>query len=45
MIVGMSVVLIGAVMSVLDFKPYSDYMLCAGAVLVFLRGALKRREE
>ena len=45
LIVGLIVLLVGAVMSVLKMQPYSDYVLVAGAVLVIFRGALKSRER
>ena len=42
---GLAVLLAGAIMSVLKFQPYSDYILVAGAVLIILRGAIKSREQ
>ena len=39
------VLLAGAVMSVLKWQPYSDYVLVAGAILVIFRGALRSRGE
>ena len=45
LIVGLIVLLVGAVMSVMKMQPYSDYVLVAGAVLVIFRGALKSRER
>ena len=44
-IVGMVVLIAGAVMSIMKLQPYSDYVLVAGAILVILRGAIKNREE
>lgn len=45
LIVGMAVLIAGAVMSIMKLQPYSDYVLVAGAILVILRGAIKNREE
>ena len=45
LIVGMVVLIAGAVMSIIKLQPYSDYVLVAGAILVILRGAIKNREE
>ena len=45
LIVGMVVLIAGAVMSIMKLQPYSDYVLEAGAILVILRGAIKNREE
>jgi hypothetical protein len=44
LIIGMVVLIAGAVMSIMHLQPYSDYVLVAGAVLVIFRGALKHRE-
>ena len=43
--IGLTVLLAGAVMSVLKLQPYSDYVLVAGALLVIFRGAVKSREQ
>ena len=45
LIVGMVVLIAGAVMSILKLQPYSDYVLVTGAVLLIFRGALKNRER
>lgn len=45
LIIGLVVLIVGAVLSVLEYKPYSDYVLVAGAFLVILRGALRSREK
>ncbi len=45
LIVGMVVLIAGAVMSIIKLQPYSDYVLVTGAVLVIFRGALKNRER
>lgn len=45
LIVGMVVLIVGAVMSIIKLQPYSDYVLVTGAVLVIFRGALKNRER
>ena len=46
LIIGLSVVLAGAVMSFIETtKGYADYFLVAGALLVILRGSLKMRDK
>ena len=45
LIAGMVVLAVGAVLSIMDYQPYSDYVLLAGAVLIVLRGALRNREH
>lgn len=45
LIVGLVMLLIGAVLSVMKKQPYSDYVLVAGAILVVVRGALRNRER
>ena len=45
LIVGMVVLMAGAVMSIMKLQPYSDYVLVAGAVIIIFRGALRNREK
>lgn len=45
LIIGLVVLLAGAVLSVMKYQPYSDYVLVAGAVMIILRGAVKAREQ
>ena len=45
LIVGLIVLLVGAVMSVMKMQPYSDYVLIAGAVIIIFRGAVRNREK
>lgn len=45
LIIGLVVLMTGAVMSSLKLQPYSDYVLVAGALLVILRGALRNRNK
>ena len=45
LIVGMLVLVVGAVLSIMDIRPYSDYVLVAGAIIVIFRGAGKHREN
>ena len=45
LIVGMLVLVVGAVLSIMDIRPYSDYVLVAGAIIVIFRGAVKNREH
>lgn len=45
LIVGMLVLVVGAVLSIMDIRPYSDYVLVAGAIIIIFRGAVKNREN
>lgn len=45
LIAGMAVLMAGAVLSLMEVRPYSDYVLVAGALLVIFRGAVKSREN
>lgn len=45
LIIGLLVLLVGAIMSIMKVQPYSDYVLIAGVLLVILRGALRSRER
>jgi hypothetical protein len=45
LIVGLALLLVGAVLSMMKIQPYSDYVLIAGALLVIFRGALRHRER
>jgi hypothetical protein len=42
---GLIVLLAGAIMRILDFVPYSEYVLIAGAILIIFRGAVRSRER
>ena len=44
LIVGMAILIIGAVLSLMKVQPYSDYVLLAGAVVIIFRGAVRARE-
>ena len=45
LIIGLVILLAGAVMSFLKIEPYADYVLLAGAVVVIFRGAFRARER
>ena len=45
LIVGMVVLVAGAVMSIIKLQPCSDYVLIAGAVIIIFRGAVRNREK
>lgn len=45
LISGLIILVVGAILSVLDQQPYSDYVLILGALLVILRGAVNSRER
>ena len=43
LIVGLVIVLAGAVLSMMKIEPYADYVLVTGAVAVVLSGSLRMR--
>ena len=45
LIVGLVMLIVGAVLSVMKMQPYADYVLVAGAILVIFRGAVRSRER
>lgn len=45
LIIGMVVLVAGAIMSIMKLQPYSDYVLVAGAIIVIFRGAVRNREK
>ena len=45
LIAGMLVLMAGAVLGIMDIRPYSDYVLVAGAIVIIFRGAVKSREN
>ena len=45
LIIGMVVLVAGAVMSIIKLQPYSDYVLIAGALIIIFRGAIRNREK
>lgn len=45
LIVGMVILVAGAVLSILKLQPYSDYVLVAGALVIIFRGTIKARER
>lgn len=45
LIVGMAILIVGAVLSLMKVQPYSDYVLIAGAVVIIFRGAVRARER
>jgi hypothetical protein len=45
LIIGLVILITGAIMSLMKLQPYSDYILVAGAVLIIFRGAIKSREN
>ena len=45
LIIGLVILMAGAVMSIMKLQPYSDYVLVAGAVLIIFRGAIRQREK
>ena len=42
LVIGMVVLIAGAVMSILKLQPYSDYVLVAGAIIIIFRGAVRQ---
>ena len=45
LILGLAILIAGAIMSLMKLQPYSDYVLVAGAVLIIFRGAIRHREK
>lgn len=45
LIIGLVVLLAGAILSILKIEPYADYTLVAGALIVIFRGAVRSRER
>jgi len=45
LIAGMLVLLAGAIMSLREMEPEANYVLIAGAVLVFIRGLVRTHER
>lgn len=45
LILGIVILIAGAIMSIMKLQPYSDYVLVTGAALIILRGAVKSREN
>ena len=45
LLVGMLILVAGAVMSMLDIEPYADYVLITGAVVVIIRGFIRNHEK
>ncbi len=45
LIIGMVVLIAGAIMSIMKIQPYSDYILIVGAITIIFRGAVKQREK
>ena len=45
LIVGLVVLLVGAVMSFTAWKEYANYVLVAGLLIIFIRGSIRMRER
>lgn len=45
LIIGLTILLAGAILSILKIEPYADYVLVAGAVTIIFRGAVRSRER
>lgn len=45
LIIGLIVLLAGAILSILKIEPYADYTLVVGALIIILRGAIRSRER
>lgn len=45
LILGLSVLLVGAIMALWNIEPYADYVLIVGALLVIIRGGMHARER
>lgn len=45
LIIGMVILLTGAVLSLLEIQPVADYILVSGAVVVIVRGFIRKHER
>lgn len=45
LIIGMVILLTGAVLSLLEIQPVADYILVSGAVVVIVRGFIRNHEK
>lgn len=45
MIIGLAVLLVGAVLTFTPLKEYANYVLVAGLLIIIIRGSLKARED
>lgn len=45
LIIGFAIMAIGAGLSLAGIEPWADYILIAGAVLVFIRGFIRNHEK
>lgn len=45
LIIGLVILAVGAALSVADIEPWGDYVLVAGAVVVFIRGFIRNHEK
>ncbi len=45
LIIGLVIVAVGAALSVAKIEPYADYVLVAGALVVFARGFIRNHER
>ena len=45
LIIGLVILAVGAGLSVAKIEPYADYVLVAGAVVVFARGFIRNHEK
>ena len=44
-IIGFTILLIGAVLSVCEVEPWANYVLIAGAAVIIIRGAVRVRNK
>ena len=45
LIIGLIVLLVGAVMTFTPWKEYANYVLVAGLLVIVIRGSMKARED
>ena len=45
LIIGLIVLLVGAVLSFTPWKEYANYVLVAGLLVIVIRGSMKARED
>ena len=45
LIIGIVILAVGAALSFAKIEPYADYVLIAGAIVVFIRGIIRIHED
>ena len=45
LIIGMAILIAGAIMNLREVEPYGDYVLIAGAIVIIARGFVRTHEK